>query len=92
MYQGHVLDKEPIDFFLSSSIREVFFLWCHMKISQHRNAGDCTSQACIPPYKKVLASHHNGCMITLSPELDLLLSWFMAELLWNLSYPYLLEL
>ena len=89
MYQGHVSDKEPIEFFLSSSISEIFFLWCQSKISQHRNAGTCQAQDCIPPYKKVLSLHHSGCMIILTPELDLLLSRFMSELLWNLDYPFL---
>lgn len=89
MYQGHVLDKEPQTFFISSGVREIFLLWCHSRISMYRSWGTCAAIDCIPPYKRILALPFRFGSVPYSLDLDFVLSQFMFDLLQNLSYPSL---
>jgi hypothetical protein len=44
---------------------------------------------CIQIYRRVLSLPFEYCFIPITPDLDLVLSWFMADLLYQLEYPCL---
>lgn len=75
------------EFFISYGYREIFFLWLHARITQSRSSGTCIGMEAAAVYKAILALPASNGFIPFTPSLDIILGWFIQDLIYQLEYP-----